>query len=555
MNLSQFQTVRGRLIGLLVLIAIPMALLAAIAAATTYRTVLGSIENRQLEAAANYAVRTRIWYDGSLRGLIATVAGVEAAGASGAQSGGFDRQVLAGTQNYQALRLRFADGTSCLASRNPALTAAALDGMAATLTSQPIVQDPPDATTVTARYDYVDFGDEHFLAIHATGTGASGIGWEALYVTDTAALDRAFDLGALASGTIVGLVGRGDQVLVARGADKQNSGWLPEESDSQSGARFNATSRDGTERSYAVQRIAEPDLYVLASFDQTATLAAQTQFLALLIIPLATLALLCAVYLHAIHNHILRWLRGIETAARREERSATAFTARALVADEMPTDIKSVAIAFNDMVDAQEQRQQALQTALDRNRLLVRELHHRVKNSLQIVQSYLSLSKRNQTAEASAALAEAECRVQVLAIAYRFALAEGEMHAVRVDAFLDEVLATISRLLTRPGQTVEGQISSQASLPIDRVIPLGLLVVEVVSHCLWTLSNVRVNASVVDLPEPASLERVFELKLSADREVALGPQPKMLAGLAMQIQATQPIPAAAAELGTWQVAT
>ncbi|MFX6019316.1 histidine kinase dimerization/phosphoacceptor domain -containing protein, partial [Acinetobacter baumannii] len=82
------------------------------------------------------------------------------------------------------------------------------------------------------------------------------------------------------------------------------------------------------------------------------------------------------------------------------------------------------------------------------------ELHHRVKNSLQIVQSYLSLAKRNHSAEASLALSEAECRVQVLAIAYRFALAHGEMHPVRVDVFLDEVLATISRLLARPGQAI-----------------------------------------------------------------------------------------------------
>ncbi|WP_163071680.1 hypothetical protein, partial [Acinetobacter baumannii] len=74
--------------------------------------------------------------------------------------------------------------------------------------------------------------------------------------------------------------------------------------------------------------------------------------LALLIIPLATLALLCTVYLHAIHSHILRWLRGIEQAARQEEQSS--FTARALVAEEMPSDIKSVARAFNAMVDAQE---------------------------------------------------------------------------------------------------------------------------------------------------------------------------------------------------------
>ncbi|QCI67778.1 sensor histidine kinase [Phreatobacter stygius] len=551
MKLSKFQTVRGRLIGLLVLIAVPMALLAATAAVTTYRTVLGSIEDRQLEAAANYAVRTRIWYDGALRALLATVAGVEATGLTDPQCDAIGRQVLAGTQDDQALRLRFANGTSCLASRNGALSAETLDAMTRTLTSRPIVQDLPGAASTTARYDYVDIDGKHYLAIHATGGGA-GTGWEGLYVTDVAALERAFDLGALAAGAVVGLIGRSDQILIARGADEKDVSWLPEGSISRTGEPFEAASRAGARRSYSVQRIAEPDLYVLASLDQTVTRAAQTQFLALLIIPLATLALLCAVYLHAIHSHILRWLRGIEQAARQEEQSS--FTARALVAEEMPSDIKSVARAFNGMVDAQEQRQHALQTALDRNRLLVRELHHRVKNSLQIVQSYLSLAKRNHSTEAKLALSEAECRVQVLAIAYRFALAEGEMHVVRVDAFLDEVLATISRLLSRPGQLVEGQIASQASLPIDRLIPLGLLVVEVVSRCLWTIQGVHIIARVVDL-NPNAAKKAFELKLTADRDVALGPQPKMLAGLAMQIEAVQPVPATAADLGTWQVTT
>lgn len=544
MKLSHLQTVRGRLIGLLVLIAVPMALLSATAAVTTYRSVLGSVEDRQLEVVANYAVRTRIWFDGTLRILQATVAGIQAAEARGPECDAIGRRVLAGVQDYQALRIRFADGTECLASRNDVLSAAKLDAMMSPGSAGAVARNPPEPG---ARYDYVEIDGKRYFAVHASGGDRTGTGWQALLVTDVAALERAFDLGALTSGAVIGLIGRRDEVLIARGGDESDAGWLPAtETIQRTVARFDAPSRAGATRSYSGEWIAEPNLYVLASLDQTAALAARAQFLALLIIPLATLALLCAVYLRAIHSHILRWLRGIEQAARQEQQSS--FTARALVAEEMPSDIKSVARAFNGMVDAQEQRQHALQTALDQNRSLVRELHHRVKNSLQIVQSYLSLAKRNQSAEANLALSEAECRVQVLAIAYRFALAHGEMHPVRVDVFLDEVLATISRLLTRPGQAIDGDIISQLSLPIDRLIPLGLLVVEALSRCLSTEPGVRVAVRVND-----SDERSFELRLTADRDLTLGPPPKILAGLAAQAEAIQPARAAATELATWRV--
>lgn len=548
MKLSQFQTVRGRLIGLLVLIAVPMALLSAVAAVTTYRSVLGSIEDRQLEAVANYSVRTHIWFDGTLRILQATVAGIQAAEAQAEECNAIGQRVLAGVQDYQALRIRFADGTACLASRNDVLSAAKLDAMMSAGAAGAATRNPEEPA---ARYDYVEIDGKRYFAIHASGDGRTGTGWQALLITEVAALERAFNLGALTSGAVIGLIGRRDEVLIARGDEASAAGWLPAtEPIPRTLSRFDGPSRAGATRSYSGEWIAEPNLYVLASLDQTAALAARAQFLALLIIPLATLALLCAVYLRAIHSHILRWLRGIEQAARQEQQSS--FTARALVAEEMPSDIKSVARAFNGMVDAQEQRQQALQKALDQNRLLVRELHHRVKNSLQIVQSYLSLAKRNHSAEANLALSEAECRVQVLAIAYRFALAHGEMHPVRVDVFLDEVLATISRLLTRPGQTIDGDITSEVSLPIDRLIPLGLLVVETMSRCLSTEPGVRIAVRVADTGEALDAT-AFELRLTADRDLVLGPPPKILAGLAAQAEAVQPARETATELATWRV--
>ena len=162
----------------------------------------------------------------------------------------------------------------------------------------------------------------------------------------------------------------------------------------------------------------------------------------------------------------------------------------------MPGDIRSVAEAFNTMVEEQEVRQRRLQTALDDNRFLVRELHHRVKNSLQVVQSYIGLTKRDYRGEARLALADAECRVHVLSAAYRFTLADGEMQPVRVDLFIDDVVTMIANLIRGRDQRVSGRIETTASLSVDRVIPLGFLVVDVASRVLRSTPDVSVTIIV-----------------------------------------------------------
>ncbi len=63
----------------------------------------------------------------------------------------------------------------------------------------------------------------------------------------------------------------------------------------------------------------------------------------------------------------------------------------------MPNDIRGVAEAFNGMVEAARSREFELRGLVASNQFLMRELHHRVNNSLQVIQSYLSLSRRQQT--------------------------------------------------------------------------------------------------------------------------------------------------------------
>jgi hypothetical protein len=214
----------------------------------------------------------------------------------------------------------------------------------------------------------------------------------------------------------------------------------------------------------------------------------------------------------------------------------------------MPGDIRSVADAFNTMVDEQEVRQRKLQAALDDNRFLVRELHHRVKNSLQVVQSYIGLTKRDHQGEARIALSDAECRVHVLSAAYRFTLADGEMQPVRIDLFLDDVVAMIASLVRSRSQWVVGKVDTVAALPIDRVIPLGFLIVDVVSRTLRAVPGIGITIAVSDFDEDT-----IEVAISADRATPPIAPPRLFAGLLTQVEATEVSPANGASLGVWRI--
>lgn len=545
MRLARFKTVRGRLLALLVAIVLPIAFLTAIAAITTYRSVIGSIQSFQVRTAEDFAVRTRVWYRGALRSLLTVGTTLAAVKTSDSDCSQIEREMLAQVVGYRAVHIRMRDGRICSASLEAGIGENKLAREIETLKARPPVQVWGGTELARARYGQITLQGQRYLAVYAQ-TKTDGAMQDALLLIDPDLLNQVFEVSGGDIGLAVALVNRGGDVITSRGPDEADNSWLPaQEIVPESSAHWEAPNRSGSMRSYAARMVAEPDLYVIASFDDTAEQAARTQFLALLVTPLLTLALLCFVYLRAIDQHCVRWLRGIEAAARAR---ATVSSARAAVAKDMPSDIRSVAEAFNTMVDDQEVRQRRLQTALDDNRFLVRELHHRVKNSLQVVQSYIGLSKRDYRGEARLALADAECRVHVLSAAYRFTLADGEMQPVRVDLFLDDVVTMISNLIRRRDQWVTGKIETVSSLSVDRIIPLGFMIVDVVSRALRSTPDVSIMVMVGDTDA-----QTIEVTIEADREIPYSEPPKLFAGLLTQIEAVQVKKPEGRLLGSWRV--
>jgi hypothetical protein len=546
MRLRRFSTVRTRLLALLVAIAVPIACASTFAAYAAYRAAVVAIESAQARAVDDFAVRTRVWYRGMSRALLAfgTIAselGLDTAGCPEAGARAIER---AGA--FRAFLLRHEDGRVCAGSLDATLTTQVLDGIARQLAERPPVGMWSGADLGRMRYDQVTVGAQRYLAVLASvPPSASGGLRQALVLAAPELLENVFDLGEDGQVLRVALVGRDAGVIASRGDDRDLS-WLPRmERVPEKHARWVAPNRAGTDSVFVARMVAEPDFYIVASFDARPAEAARLQFIVLLLAPLLTLGLLCLVCLRAIDQHCLRWLRGIEVAARSRTSNNRV---RASVADDMPSDIRSVAEAFNGMVEEQEIRQRRLQTALDDNRFLVRELHHRVKNSLQVVQSYIGLSKRDHRDEARLALADAECRVHVLSAAYRFTLADGEMQPVRVDLFLDDVVTMISNLIRSRDQWVASRIETAASLSVDRIIPLGFLVADVASRALRGTPGVRIGVEVMDVDAS-----VIEVGLEVDREIQHSAPPRLFAGLMTQIEAVQTQEPQGRSLGRWRI--
>ena len=295
--------------------------------------------------------------------------------------------------------------------------------------------------------------------------------------------------------------GKGPEIVAASGTNATDPSWLPA-AERAIGTGYEvaaAPSRKGANFDYAIQPVLGSDLYILSRFDSSARRTAWLRTLALVLTPLIMLATHYFAYSRAIQSELLRWIDGIETAvwARRVGGAPLAPEN-----DEMPSELRDLAASFNEMTRELEIREQSLKTSLAENEFLIRELHHRVKTSLQIIQSYLSLTRRLDGSSAEhGSVAAMEARVQVLSIAYRKAFSAGRMRDVRIRQFVTEIVDNLSLSLERPGLTLDLKADVSAALVIDRAIPLGLALVESVMAGLGAQDAHLVSVRIGELDD------------------------------------------------------
>jgi two-component sensor histidine kinase len=118
--------------------------------------------------------------------------------------------------------------------------------------------------------------------------------------------------------------------------------------------------------------------------------------------------------------------------------------------------------------------------------VLMKEIHHRVKNNLQVISSLLDLQSMTITDnQASEAVKEGKNRVQSMALIHQNLYSEGNIKGIRTKEYISNLLQSLcnSYNITNDKIKVNTQIDD-LNLDVDTMIPLGLVLNELVSNSL-----------------------------------------------------------------------
>lgn len=123
-----------------------------------------------------------------------------------------------------------------------------------------------------------------------------------------------------------------------------------------------------------------------------------------------------------------------------------------------------------------------IQANLEQKEVLLREIHHRVKNSLAIVSGLLHLQEGNsESPEAKRVLQDSQARIQSVALVHEKLYKTESLSEIKLNNYIQDLVETIHKTFTDYKEGVELKFEmEEVMLETARVVPCGLLINELV---------------------------------------------------------------------------
>jgi len=181
-----------------------------------------------------------------------------------------------------------------------------------------------------------------------------------------------------------------------------------------------------------------------------------------------------------------------------------------------------------------------LAAALQEKSLLLKEVHHRVKNNLQVMTSLLNLqSHTTQAPAALAAIAEARDRLATIALLHdKLYLAPDIGHIDLCDYLGDLARRIVGQLDARPGRVRLDVVAAPVWLTAAQAIPCGLIVNELTTNALKHAFAGR-DAGAIELAVQRDAAGRVALSIADDGVgLPVGLHPAQSPGLGLQLVTT-----------------
>ncbi|MFN3932405.1 MAG: sensor histidine kinase [Brevundimonas sp.] len=248
-------------------------------------------------------------------------------------------------------------------------------------------------------------------------------------------------------------------------------------------AIFEADDARGRPRVYAGAALAGRDVYALLSAPAPSLLSwAQLNPVGALLIPLLAWLIAFLAVMWVSERIVVRWLVYLERVAAIYARGR--FSVRPVQAMNAPAEIRVLARTLDELAETITTRDAALHASLEEKDALMREIHHRVKNNLQIISSLLSMQQRALTdPQAKTAVGDTRQRISALALIYRTLYQSADLRYADARIFLTELVGQLVASEAARGPLVTSSVEAD-SLVVDpdKLAPLALWLVEAVTN-------------------------------------------------------------------------
>jgi two-component sensor histidine kinase len=260
------------------------------------------------------------------------------------------------------------------------------------------------------------------------------------------------------------------------------AGWIDQAAERGSVLVY-ANDEDGVRRAYSVAPLVDEEVFVILSAPSRGLFAtAWLDPMSGIVFPLIGFAVALLAVFFAAERGVGRWIVYLQRVAAIYARGR--FTVRPLRVERAPPEIRELAETLDHMAATIVARDASLHDSLAQTDALMREIHHRVKNNLQVISSLLSMQERALTDQvARQAMSDTRQRISALALIYRAVYQGADIKHVDLRPFLEELT----------GQLLAGDMSAHGSVRTevradrlvidpDKLAPLALFAVEAVTN-------------------------------------------------------------------------
>jgi two-component system, sensor histidine kinase PdtaS len=250
------------------------------------------------------------------------------------------------------------------------------------------------------------------------------------------------------------------------------------------GAIFQGFSISGRRMTYAVVPIVKGELYLMSSFVPEKPILTRdwgvSVYLPTLLMWLLGLAVSGFAAEFLVTRHVRTLNRSIVSFAHGDRRL------QAIDLKNAPSELDELATAYLAMTESITRSEAELEDSVHQKEVLLREVHHRVKNNLQLISSIMNIQIRSaRSGEAKDLLKNLQERIMSLATVHRGLYQTSGLADVRARELIPDIVRQIMAMSSGPEKPFEtvNDIDDLRLVP-DQAVPLSLLLAEALTNAI-----------------------------------------------------------------------